>query len=53
MKIESVILIVMNTEKHTSNDTNSEKTNTQLTISPLPNPIASGMIKNQSSVAQR
>jgi len=44
MKIESAILIVMNTEKHTSNDTNSEKTNTQLMISPLPNLIATGLI---------
>ena len=44
MKIESAILIVMNTEKHTSNDTNLEKTNTQLMISPLPNLIATGLI---------
>ena len=28
MKIEFATLIVMNTDKHTSNDTNSEKTNT-------------------------
>ena len=44
MKIESAILIVMNTEKHTSNDTNSEKTNTQLMTSSLPNLIATGLI---------
>ena len=44
MKTKSVILIVMNTDKHTSNDTNSEKTNTQLMISPLPNLIATGLI---------
>jgi len=44
MKIESAILIVMNTDKNTSNDTNSEKTNTQLMISPLPNLIATGLI---------
>ena len=44
MKIESAILIVMNTEKDTSNDTTSEKTNTQLMISPLPNLIATGLI---------
>lgn len=44
MKIESAILIVMNTEKHTSNDTNSEKTNTQLMTSSLPNLITIGLI---------
>ena len=44
MKIESAILIVKNTDKHTSNDTNSEKTNTQLMISPLPNLITTGLI---------
>jgi len=44
MKIESAILIVMNTEKHTSNDTNSEKISTQLMISPLPNLITTGLI---------
>lgn len=44
MKIESAILIVMNTEKHTSNDTNLEKTNTQLMTSPLPNLITTGLI---------
>ena len=44
MKIESAILIVMNTEKHISNDTNSEKTNTQLMISPLPNLVSTGLI---------
>lgn len=44
MKIESAILIVMNTEKHTSNDTNSEKTNTQLMTSPLPNLITIGLL---------
>ena len=44
MKIESAILIVMNTEKHTSNDTNSEKISTQLMISPLPNLIVTGLI---------
>lgn len=44
MKIESAILIVMNTEKHTSNDTNSEKTNTQLMTSSLPNLITIGLL---------
>ncbi len=44
MKIESAILIVMNTDKHTLNDTNSEKTNTQLMTSPLPNLITTGLI---------
>jgi hypothetical protein len=44
MKIESAILIVMNTEKHTSNDTNSEKISTQLMISPLPNLVTTGLI---------
>ena len=44
MKIESAILIVMNTEKHTSNDTNSEKISTQLMTSPLPNLITTGLI---------
>ena len=44
MKIESAILIVMNTEKHTSNDTNLEKTNTQLMTSPLPNLITIGLL---------
>tara|TARA_R110002050_G_scaffold28128_3_gene72608 strand:+ start:298 stop:516 length:219 start_codon:yes stop_codon:yes gene_type:complete len=44
MKIESAILIVKNTDKDTSNDINSEKTNTQLMISPLPNLITTGLI---------
>ena len=44
MKIESAILIVMNTEKHTSNDTNLEKTNTQLMTSSLPNLITIGLL---------
>ena len=44
MKIESAILIVMNTEKDTSNDTTSEKTNTQLMTSSLPNLITIGLI---------
>ena len=44
MKIESAILIAMNTEKHTSNDTNSEKTNTQLMTSSLPNLITIGLL---------
>ena len=34
MKIESAILIVMNTEKHTSNDTNSVKEVTSSTTLP-------------------
>jgi hypothetical protein len=34
MKIESATLIVMNTDKHTSNDTNLEKTNTPSTTIP-------------------
>ena len=44
MKIESAILTVMNTDKDTSNDINSEKINTQLMISPLPNLIGTGLI---------
>ena len=44
MKIESAILIVKNTDKDTSNDINSEKTNTQLMISPLPNLVTTGLI---------
>ena len=44
MKIESAILIVMNTDKHTSNDTNSEKISTQLMTSPLPNLVTTGLI---------
>ena len=44
MKIESAILIVMNIDKNTSNDTNLEKINTQLMISPLPNLIVTGLI---------
>ena len=44
MKIESAILIVMNTDKDTSNDINSEKINIQLMISPLPNLIGTGLI---------
>jgi hypothetical protein len=44
MKIESAILTVMNTDKDTSNDINSEKINIQLMISPLPNLIGTGLI---------